>query len=274
MVTPFQLAWTLLKAMPPMVPRDLDEQIGVGTFRTVYGRPGVPHVTKYGSGEGLANALLLERMSSTYPDVFEPEELHVAPREIAPLDFLMRDRETGDKLQYQLHDDVDVGPTGKDVQNRDAIAFTQRRGRPLESPEGFDNSKIIDVRNRMYDKMPIARALRMWDLKPQNVAQFDDDKGIEIPEYKELIDSDSGDRVRIIDPQFNANLSISRPSYTDDFMRDSREFQSDLPTMDDYTKDILDAAYNSGDPRVIEYISNLIAAEKRQLDDALDFLNP
>ena len=80
--------------------------------------------------------------------------------------------------------------------------------------------------------------------------------------------------MRIIDPQFNANLSISRPSYTDDFMRDSREFQSDLPTMDDYTKDILDAAYNSGDPRVIEYISNLIAAEKRQLDDALDFLNP
>ena len=90
MVTPFQLAWTLLKAMPPMVPRDLDEQIGAGTFRTVYGRPGVPHVTKYGSGEGLANALLLERMSSMYPDVFEPEELHVAPREIAPLDFLMR----------------------------------------------------------------------------------------------------------------------------------------------------------------------------------------
>ena len=256
-----------------MVPRDLDEQIGAGTFRTVYGRPGVPHVTKYGSGEGLANALLLEGMSSMYPDVFEPEELHVAPREIAPLDFLMRDRETEDKLQYnQLHDDIDTGRVG-DVQNRDAIAFTQRRGRPLESPEGFDNSKIIDVRNRMYDKMPIARALRMWDLKPQNVARFDDDKGIEIPEYADLM-RDGGQRVRIIDPQFNANLSISRPSYTDDFMRDSREFQSDLPTMDEYTKDILDAAYNSGDPRVIEYVSDLIAAEQRQLDDALDYLNP
>ena len=57
-------------------------------------------------------------------------------------------------------------------------------------------------------------------------------------------------------------------------MRDSREFQSDLPTMDDYTKDILDAAYNSGDPRVIEYVLNLIAAEQEQLDDALDYLNP
>ena len=251
-----------------MVPRDLDEQIGAGTFRTVYGRPGVPHVTKYGSGEGLANALLLERMSSMYPDVFEPEELHVAPREIAPLDFLMRDRETGDKLQYnQLHDDIDTGRVG-DVQNRDAIAFTQRRGRPLESPKGFDNSKIIDVRNRMYDKMPIARALRMWDLKPENFADFGDDRGIEIPEYEE------GTKVRAIDPQFNANLNITRPFYTDDFMRDSREFQSDLPTMDDYTKDILDAAYNSGDPRVIEYVSDLIAAEQRQLDDALDFLNP
>ena len=65
--------------MQPFAPTDIDQKIGEGTYRTAFRSPTVPHVTKFGSGEGLANALLLQRLARMYPEYFEAEELHAAP---------------------------------------------------------------------------------------------------------------------------------------------------------------------------------------------------
>ena len=52
---PLELAWMLLKAnMPPFVPRKIDDQLGIGSYRAAYRLPGVGHTTKYGTGEKLA----------------------------------------------------------------------------------------------------------------------------------------------------------------------------------------------------------------------------
>ena len=81
MVTPLEQAWLFLKAMPPFIPRRIDEQVGMGRFRATYrdpvGKPG--HVTKFGTGGGLADAMILREVAEMYPHLFIPEEIHPLP---------------------------------------------------------------------------------------------------------------------------------------------------------------------------------------------------
>lgn len=261
----FEIAWTLLKAMKPFVPKNIKEQIGAGTYRTAYRSPNVPHVSKFGSGEGIANAMLLDRLAEMYPEYFEREELHAAPKGLP--DFLMQDRETGERLQWNDTPSM----REQDVQNRNAVAFTQRRGVPLEANVDWDDIGLHrNIRSRMYQEMPITQGLRMWDVKPQNWAEFPNE-GVEIPEYDNR-------KVKVIDPQFNMRGGETRhmpkPYYTDEFLDASRQFQSNLPTLEEYAKPIVDAAYNTGDPRVIAPMKDLMSNEQRQLNESLDWLNP
>ena len=263
----FEMAWTLLKNMQPFVPTSEKQKIGEGTYRTAFRSPTVPHVTKFGSGEGLANALLLQRLARMYPEYFEAEELHAAP-EGTP-DFVVN---TKDKQGLRWNDVYrDTDRDGMKVNPRNIVSFTQRRGDPLESNVDWDApSRHMSLRNRMYDEMPITQAMRMWDVKPQNWAEYDD-SGVEVPEY-------DGRKVKIIDPQFNlrgaATAHTQRPFYTDDFMEASREFQSDLPTLEEFAKPIIDSAYNTGDERVIAPMEDLLGYEQRQLNESLDWMNP
>jgi len=259
----FEIAWTLLKAMKPFVPKDIDEQIGAGTYRTAYRSPDVPHVSKFGSGEGLANALILQRLARMYPEYFEAEELHAAPKGLP--DFLMQDRKTKDRLQWNDTPSM----REQDVKNRNAVAFTQRRGVPLETNIDWNNYDThLNLRNRLHSELPITQAMRMWDVKPQNWGEFDNE-GVKVPEY-------DNKKVKLIDPQFNLRGPVNhlKPYYTKDFMDASKEFQSDLPTLDEFAKPVVDAAYNTGDQRVIAPMEDLMSNEQRQLNESFNWLNP
>jgi len=248
----FEMAWMLLKAMKPFVPKDIEEQIGAGTYRTAYRSPDVPHVTKFGSGEGLANALILHRLARMYPEDFEAEELHAAPKGLP--DFIMQDSETKDRLKWNDTPSM----RGQNVQNRNAVAFTQRRGDPLETNIDWNNYDThLNLRNRLHSEFPITQAMRMWDVKPQNWGVFDN-------------------KEKLIDPQFNLRGPVNhlKPYYTKDFMDASKEFQSDLPTLDEFAKPVVDAAYNTGDQRVIAPMEDLMSNEQRQLNESFKWLNP
>lgn len=260
----FEMAWMLLKDMKPFVPKDIEEQIGAGTYRTAYESPDVPHISKYGSGEGLANALILQRLARMYPEYFEAEELHAAPKGLP--DFLMQDNETNDRLQWNDTPSM----REQDVQNRNAVAFTQRRGFPLETNIDWNNHDLhLNLRNRLHSELPITQAMRMWDVKPQNWGEFDNE-GVKVPEY-------DNKKVKLIDPQFNLQGKSTirmKPYYTKDFMDASKEFQSDLPTLDEFAKPVVDAAYNTGDQRVIAPMEDLMSNEQRQLNESFNWLNP
>jgi hypothetical protein len=249
--------------MKPFVPKDIDEQIGAGTYRTAYRSPDVPHVSKFGSGEGLANALILQRLARMYPEYFEAEELHAAPKGLP--DFLMQDRKTKDRLQWNDTPSM----REQDVKNRNAVAFTQRRGVPLETNIDWNNYDThLNLRNRLHSELPITQAMRMWDVKPQNWGEFDNE-GVKVPEY-------DNKKVKLIDPQFNLRGPVNhlKPYYTKDFMDASKEFQSDLPTLDEFAKPVVDAAYNTGDQRVIAPMEDLMSNEQRQLNESFNWLNP
>lgn len=260
----FEMAWMLLKDMKPFVPKDIEEQIGAGTYRTAYRSPDVPHISKYGSGEGLANALILQRLARMYPEYFEAEELHAAPKGLP--DFLMQDNETKDRLQWNDTPSM----REQNVQNRNAVAFTQRRGDPLETNIDWNNHDLhLNLRNRLHSELPITQAMRMWDVKPQNWGEFDNE-GVKVPEY-------DNKKVKLIDPQFNLQGKSTirmKPYYTKDFMDASKEFQSDLPTLDEFAKPVVDAAYNTGDQRVIAPMEDLMSNEQRQLNESFNWLNP
>lgn len=269
----FEQAWLLLKqSMPPFVPRSIEDQLGMGSFRAAYGDPNIPHVTKFGSGEGLANALVQARLAEMYPELMVGEELHPLPVHESELpDWLTTSRKTGEPLLYTSPKWEDYGNPfmgnrgGSEVQS--PFTFTQEKGVPIESTDMWkDYEPHMDLRNELWEKYPLLHGLGMWDVKPENWAQMQG--GIELPEDMEI-----PGQVKVIDPQFDKPRV--RPMYTPKFMSASKEFMSDLPELREFAEPWYSGLSQYEDPALMEVgLNQLLSQEQDVLNRTLYPLTP
>ena len=259
---PFDIAWTILKQLQPFVPRELDEQIGMGTFRAAYQSPDVPHVTKFGSGQGVANALMQTRGAEMYPELFVSEELHALPKPPSELpEWLTSGKEnqteriTGDIL------------TGGEIEN--PFVFTQEKGRPITVTSPPSKDLDIALRNYLWEEYPTLQHLGLWDVKPENWAQMPG--GIELPES--ITEGRIPGQVKIIDPQFNAYRK--RGYYPDETIAENRRFQEGLPTLYEFAKPWYQGLSQYEDPGMVEdALTRLLISEDESLRGSLSALNP
>tara|TARA_R100000234_G_C5002213_1_gene180855 strand:- start:107 stop:922 length:816 start_codon:yes stop_codon:yes gene_type:complete len=267
----FEQAWLLLKAyMPPFVPRNLDEQIGIGSYRAAYKRPNLAHTTKYGTGEKLADAMVLGQLAEYYPEAFVGEQLHPLPTDERNLPkFTMTERESGEPLfygpepEYLSNEYFDYGADGG--HNVMPLTYTQQLGGPITSDkrtQSYEHQK--EIQDRMRQSYPLAHALGLGDVKHENWAVMQG--GLDIPEI-------SDEQVKLIDPMFD--YPRQRPFYTPEFTREARRFQQDLPELRDFAEPWYKGLDRYEDPELAQRIlDTIIQGEQENLNAILNPLNP
>lgn len=250
---PLEQAWALLKAMTPFMPTSPDQQLGMGSYRAAYRQEGVPHVTKFGTGENLADTVILSRLGEMHPEAFVAEEVHPMPRVVGGrlpewLTEQARGPDAGDFLEYHDYQgEVDRGQgmaPGQSLQlGTDPVVhpfvYTQPLGNPLESTELTEQySPQRALLDRVAEAYPLTGALGMFDAKPENV--FADDAGIPMPEYGEDVTGKFGD------PMFGHRRI--QTFYTPEFRALSQEFRQDLPEVRDFAEPWYAGLDNYDDP--------------------------
>jgi len=159
----------------------------MGRFRATYrdpvGKPG--HVTKFGTGGGLADAMILREVAEMYPHLFIPEEIHPLPwkeRSMQP-DWLMTSKKDPEDYLMTMGERA-VHP----------FAFTQREVKPLKKPPRWNLPTQIELQAEMMEENPLLHALGLIDVKPENWAA--DPRGHEspyLPTPAKMIDPMFGD---------------------------------------------------------------------------------
>lgn len=265
------MAWMLLKAsMPPFVPRRLDDQLGIGSFRAAYSSPGVGHTTKFGTGEKLADTMVLSQLAEMYPELFVGEELHALPARESDLpDWLMQARKDEDdplsySEDYMTDRFFDYGADGG--HNVMPVTYTQELGTPIESDANWqDLGPHVQLRDRVREMYPLAGALGIGDTKPENWALMEG--GIDVPEIS------TAGTVKVIDPMFD--YPRRRPFYTDEFMREASRFQQDLPELREFAQPLYAGLDQYNDPALAEQMLDAIVhGEQQNLRNILSPLNP
>lgn len=267
----FEVAWLLLKAsMPPFVPRRLDDQLGIGSYRAAYSSPDVEHTTKFGTGEKLADTMVLSQLAEMYPELFVEEELHALPgRESDLSNWLMQAKKDTDtpleySEDYMADKFFDYGADGgHEVM---PLTYTQELGVPIESGKKWlGYAPHAQVRDQVREMYPLAGALGIGDTKPENWAVMPD--GLNIPEI-----STEG-TVKVIDPMFD--YPRRRPFYTPEFMREANRFQQDLPELREFAQPWYDGLDQYEDPALAEQMLDaIIQGEQQNLQNIIAPLNP
>ena len=247
MTTPFERAWALLKSMPAFRPRSLDEQIGMGTYRTVYtdpvGKPG--HVTKFGTGENLADTLALHQFAEEYPHLFEPEELHEMP---------------GGTLQDWIMQSLKnpkehiLAPSMLE-RAKFPFTYTQREGVPLERTGDWGMQDEFDLREKLYHAYPALRAAGLQDIKPENwmgAPGGTDEFGHDVP-------------VKIMDPMFNLSNQRVRGRTTEEGRKELHRIGRDLPNLEDYARPWERTLDQNIYPGAEAYYDQLLSDEQERL---------
>ena len=273
---PFELAWMLLKAnMPPFVPRKIDDQLGIGSYRAAYESKDAPgHTTKYGTGEKLADTMVLAQLAEMYPELFVGEQLHPLPTRESDLPlFTMRAlKDKDDELSY-TEDYMD--PKYSDYgsiygvgggHNVMPLTYTQELGEPIESGGKWSqHSPHIDLRDKVRSMYPLTDALGIGDNKPENWAVMEG--GLDLPEV-----SEEG-AVKLIDPMFD--YERQRPFYTPDFMREVSRFQQDLPELREFAEPWYKGLGQYEDPALAEeMLDTIVQGEQQNLRNIINPLNP
>ena len=257
----FEQAWLLLKAsMPPFVPRDLDQRIGSGDYRVAFEQPDTLHTTKFGTGEKLADTLVLNQLAELYPEAFVGEELHPLPVHESQLPAFAT---TGKR-----------GPLGYDQDYFDdyhdyvmPLTYTQELGQPITSNEEM---KTFLAQKLLQDKMranyPVAGALGLGDVKPENWAVMPQG-GLDLPELT------SEGQVKLIDPMFD--YPRVRPFYTGGFSREANRFRQDLPELRAFAEPWYKGLNQYEDPALAQQmLDTLIQGEQQNLDKIIGPLTP
>lgn len=267
----FEVAWALLKAsMPPFVPRKIDDQLGIGSYRAAYQLPGVGHTTKFGTGEMLAHTMTGNQLAELYPEIFVGEQLHPLPAKESDLaDWLMQPKKhTDDPLSYSedyMTDNYfDYGADGgHEVM---PLTYTQELGQPIESGDKWgDVAEHIDLNNQIRQLYPLASALGVGDTKPENWAIMEG--GLDIPALS------TAGTVKVIDPMFD--YPRMRPFYTPEFMREAKRFQQDLPELREFAQPWYSGIDQYENPALAEQIlDSIVQGEQSNLQNILNPLNP
>lgn len=271
----FEMAWALLKAaMPPFVPRSLDDQIGIGSYRAAYRSEDAPgHTTKYGTGEKLADTMVLAQLADMYPELFVPEYLHPLPVPEAQLpSFTMQDRKKEGYVTHPLSYSEDYmadhfydygADGGHDVM---PLTYTQDLGTSIESGQEWrDIGPHLALRDRIREMYPLAGALGIGDTKPENWALMEG--GLDMPEV-----SQAG-TVKIIDPMFDHPRM--RPWYTPEFTREAKRFQQDLPELSEFAQPWYAGLDQYEDPALAQQMLDaIVQGEQANLKNILSPLNP
>jgi len=266
-----EMAWMLLKAsMPPFVPRRLDDQLGIGSFRAAYSLPGVGHTTKYGTGEKLADTLINHTLAERNPEMFVGEQLHAlpVPESQLPLFTMQARKDKDDPLSYSepyMADEFfDYGADGgHEVM---PVTYTQELGTPIESDVNWKElGPHVELRDRVREMYPLAGALGIGDTKPENWALMQG--GVDIPEIS------TAGAVKVIDPMFD--YPRRRPFYTPEFMREASRFQQDLPELREFAQPLYAGLDQYNDPALAEQMLDaIIQGEQQNLQNILTPLNP
>jgi len=268
----FDEAWALLKAMVPFMPQAHEEQLGMGSYRATYGQQGVPHVTKFGTGENLADTMTLNRLAEMYPEMFVGEELHPMPQGQVPewLTTRARGEDAGEELEYHDWDSRDNYVPGAFRLGVDAIqqplAYTQARGNPIEStPVTEQYGPQRALLERLVAERPLLNALGMWDTKPENWSS--DRTGIDIPEYG------SGMQGKLIDPMFGSRRFPVY--YTPEFNAASREFRRDMPEVREFAEPWYRGADQTENPELtLRILDELVRQGEVDLASRMKPLSP
>lgn len=276
--------------MPPFVPRRLDDQLGIGSFRAAYSLPGVGHTTKYGTGEKLADTMVLSQLAEMYPEMFVGEQLHALPgRESDLPDWLMEPRKNTDMpleysedymrdfgAGYQATDDELIGLEGAPFVSDTGfvrlpggvmpVTYTQELGTPIESDVNWKElGPHVELRDRVREMYPLAGALGIGDTKPENWALMQG--GVDMPEIS------TAGTVKVIDPMFD--YPRRRPFYTPEFMREASRFQQDLPELREFAQPLYAGLDQYNDPALAEQMLDaIIQGEQQNLQNILTPLNP
>jgi len=269
-----EMAWMLLKAsMPPFVPRRLDEQLGIGSYRAAYAPPedsGLGHTTKYGTGEKLADTMVLSQLAEMYPEMFVGEQLHAlpVPESQLPLFTMQARKDKDDPLSYSepyMADEFfDYGADGgHEVM---PVTYTQELGTPIESDVNWKElGPHVELRDRVREMYPLAGALGIGDTKPENWALMQG--GVDMPEIS------TAGTVKVIDPMFD--YPRRRPFYTPEFMREASRFQQDLPELREFAQPLYAGLDQYNDPTLAEQMLDaIIQGEQQNLQNILTPLNP
>jgi len=288
---PLELAWMLLKAnMPPFVPRKIDDQLGIGSYRAAYRLPSVGHTTKYGTGEKLADTMVLSQLAEMYPELFVGEQLHALPgRESDLPDWLMEPRKDTDMpleysedymrdfgAGYQATDDELIGLEGTPFVSDTGfvrlpggvmpLTYTQELGEPIDSGDKWGElTPHVDLRDKVRSMYPLAGALGVGDTKPENWAVMEG--GLDLPELS------TAGTVKVIDPMFD--YPRRRPFYTPEFMREAKRFQQDLPELREFVEPWYKGLDQYEDPALAErMMDTIVHNEQQNLQNILSPLNP
>lgn len=269
----FEQAWVLLKAssMPPFVPRDLDQRIGSGDYRVAFRQPDTLHTTKFGTGEKLADTLVLNRLAEMYDEAFVGEELHALPVHESQLPAFATTGKDGRLLGYDqeyFDGKFDYGPGGrrKGKYNIMPLTYTQELGRPLTSTG--DSSDYLAqklLQDKMREMYPVVNALGLGDVKDENWAVMPKG-GLSLPEL-------SPDQVKLVDPMFD--YPRLTPYYTSDFQREANRFRQDLPELREFAEPWYKGLNQYEDPALGEQmLDTLIQGEQQNLDKITGPLTP
>lgn len=276
---PLELAWMLLKAnMPPFVPRKIDDQLGIGSYRAAYRLPGVGHTTKYGTGEKVADTMINYGLAERHPEAFVSEQLHALPvRESDLPAFTMQTRPNqvddpnwlnNGRLSYgepyMADEFFDYGADGgHEVM---PLTYTQELGQPIDSGDKWKElTPHVDLRDKVRSMYPLAGALGVGDTKPENWAVMEG--GLDLPELS------TAGTVKVIDPMFD--YPRRRPFYTPEFMREAKRFQQDLPELRQFVEPWYKGLDQYEDPALAEQMMDTIVHNEQQnLQNILSPLNP
>jgi hypothetical protein len=276
---PLELAWMLLKAnMPPFVPRKIDDQLGIGSYRAAYRLPGVGHTTKYGTGEKVADTMINYGLAERHPEAFVSEQLHALPvRESDLPAFTMQARPSqvddpnwlnNGRLSYSepyMADEFfDYGADGgHEVM---PLTYTQELGQPIDSGDKWGElTPHVDLRDKVRSMYPLAGALGVGDTKPENWAVMEG--GLDLPELS------TAGTVKVIDPMFD--YPRRRPFYTPEFMREAKRFQQDLPELREFAEPWYKGLDQYEDPALAErMMDTIVHNEQQNLQNILSPLNP
>ena len=269
----FEQAWVLLKAsMPPFVPRKVAQRIGSGDYRVAFGQPDTLHTTKFGTGEKLADTLVLNQLAELYPEAFVGEELHPLPVHESQLPAFATTGKDGGLLGYDqdyFDGKFDYGPGGrrKGKYNVMPLTYTQALGQPITSNEEM---KTFLAQKLLQDKMranyPVAGALGLGDVKPENWAVMPKG-GLDLPELT------SEGQVKLIDPMFD--YPRTRPFYTGEFSREANRFRQDMPELREFAEPWYKGLDQYEDPALgQQMLDTLIQGEQQNLDKITQPLTP
>ena len=268
------MAWMLLKAsMPPFVPRRLDDQLGIGSYRAAYEPPedsDIGYTTKYGTGEKLADTMVLGQLAEMFPEAFVGEQLHAlpVPESQLPLFTMQARKPKDDPLSYSepymANEFFDYGADGGHAVM--PVTYTQELGTPIESDVNWrELGPHVEVRDRLREMYPLAGALGVGDTKPENFALMPD--GLDIPQLS------TAGTVKVIDPMFD--YPRRRPFYTPEFRREASRFQQDLPELREFAQPLYAGLDQYNDPALAEQMLDaIVQGEQQNLQNILTPLNP